>query len=106
MRPPVAWRLQKISHKLGIVDRLAGPWGHRTPAAVTQAGYAYCQLRDTQLSVQTRPGHGPRDNGARVNHGRPCLGGLAVARHRRYSPISIVPSYDPSAGGRSTLKKG
>src|SRR4051794_31175755 len=43
-----------------------GPWGPRTPAAVTQAGYAYCQLRDTQLSVQTRPGHGPQDNGARV----------------------------------------
>src|SRR5215510_40399 len=52
-----------------------GPWGHRTPAAVTQAGYAYCQLRDTQLSVQTVPGHGPRDNGARVSHGRLCLGG-------------------------------
>jgi len=27
---------------------------------VTHAGYAYCQLRDTELSVQFRHGHGPR----------------------------------------------
>ncbi len=55
-----------------------GPWGHRKPAAVTQAGYAYCQLRDTKLSVQTRRGHGPRGNRAGVFRGRRrlCLGGL------------------------------
>ena len=26
---------------------------HRKPAAVTQAGYAYCQIRDTHLSVKS-----------------------------------------------------
>ena len=31
-----------------------GPRGHRTPAAVTQAGYAYCQLRDTP-TVSIKP---------------------------------------------------
>ena len=31
-----------------------GPGGHRTPAAVTQAGYAYCQLRDTP-TVSIKP---------------------------------------------------
>ncbi len=43
-----------------------GLWGRRTPAAVTQAGYAYCQLRNTRLSVQNRHGHAPRGNGART----------------------------------------
>src|ERR1700726_4776273 len=37
-----------------------GPLRPRKPAAVTHAGYAYCQLRDTELSVQFRHGHGPR----------------------------------------------
>jgi hypothetical protein len=62
-----------------------GPWGHRTPAAVTHAGYAYCQLRDTQLTVQSRCGHGPRGKGARALHGHPCLGGFALTgRHLHY----------------------
>src|SRR6266851_5793174 len=70
-----------------------GPCGHRTPAAVSQAGYAYCQLRDTQLSVQTRRGHGPRGNGA-------VAGTLAlerlVARGAPSGVLSIV--LPPSAG--------
>src|SRR5712691_13068095 len=81
-----------------------GPCGHRTPAAVSQAGYAYCQLRDTQLSVQTRRGHGPRGNGA-------VAGTLAlerlVARGAPSGVLSIVlprPRADPSAK-RSTTRK-
>jgi hypothetical protein len=64
-----------------------GLWGHRTPAAVTQTGYAYCQLRDTQLSVQSRRGHGPLGNGAREFHGHPCLGGL---RRTRAPPLPVA----------------
>src|SRR5712692_3750376 len=81
-----------------------GPCGHRTPAAVSQAGYAYCQLRDTQLSVQTRRGHGPRGNGA-------VAGTLAlerlVARGAASGVLSIVlprPRADPSTK-RSTTRK-
>ena len=82
-----------------------GLWGHRTPAAVTQAGYAYCQLRDTQLSVQSRRGHGPRGNGAREFHGHPCLGGLRRTRAPPLPVASIVPLREPSHVGRTPRPK-
>ena len=53
---------------------------HRKPAAVTQAGYAYCQLRITELSVQSRRGHGPRSNGPGIFRSRPVLPMLRVGR--------------------------
>jgi hypothetical protein len=70
----VASELQNNAHGLGIVDRLAGlaapQAGCRDPSQLR----TYCQLRDTQLTVQTRRGHGPRGKGAREFCGRPCLG--------------------------------
>ena len=59
-----------------------GPCGHRKPAAVTQAGYAYCQLRITELSVQSRRGHGPRSDGPGIFRSRPMLGMLRFRRSR------------------------
>jgi hypothetical protein len=56
-----------------------GDW-HSGPACGTlraphagcrdHAGYAYCQLRDTQLSVKTWRGHGPRSAGLLENRFR------------------------------------
>ncbi len=57
-----------------------GPCEHRKPAAVTQAGYAYCQLRITQLSVQSRRGHGPRSDGPGILRSRPMLRMLRSGR--------------------------
>jgi hypothetical protein len=103
----------------GVTERKAQPWHsgpacgalrHRKPAAVTHAGYAYCQLRDTELSVQFRHGHGPRSEKARViaglDPGVLLLSGAPQVFPRPYRPNSnLIPRclILPEAGVRPQL---
>jgi hypothetical protein len=75
--------------------------GHRTPAAVTQAGYAYCQLRDTQPSVQTRHGHEPRATEP-VSFTGAVAWGAAQTRHPS-ATWCYCSLRDPSTSGRIPL---
>jgi hypothetical protein len=63
-----------------------GRCGLRTPAAVTQAGYAYCQLRDTQLSVQTDLG---TDLGATEPVGLDGFCCLGLRREKRCTAVHM-----------------
>src|SRR5215470_1885258 len=65
----VALPLQNNCRRLAILGPACGPRErHRKPAAATQAGYAYCQLRKTQTVSTIRLGCGPRK----------CSGGALV----------------------------